>query len=261
MGTQGHEARLWRPQAVADGHGGSSSPRRELQADAAGQGHGAALGGHGKAEGRQERTGSDTAGSPRSAWHPGHPGEALEAQARARRRQSAEVGRGSSSPAPPSRHTCPGLRSAAAWAFLGRRVSLGKDRREVRPVMTPASCLWSAPSPTATLPGGLGGSGGGLPKGFPCSRTKGASSSSGGTSRSWLSLRSSRVSSGRQARLAGTDTRRLLCRMKSRRARSPAAGGAGLGPAVDCHGHPRPRVPGQPARTGASWEALSVSAL
>ena len=140
-------------------------------------------------------------------------------------------------------------------------MALGKDRCEVRPLMTPASCLWSAPSPTVTLPGGLGGSGGGLPKGFPCRRTKGASSSSGGTSRSWLSLRSSRVSSGRRARLAGTEARRLLCRMKSRRARSPAAGGAGLGPAEEYHGHPSPRAPGQAAHTGASWEALSVSAL
>lgn len=80
------------------------------------------------------------------------------------------------------------------------------------------------PSPATSLPGGLQESGRALPRGFPCSRTKGASRSSGGTSQSWLSLRSSRVSSGRWARPAGTEVRRLLCRMRSRKERSPAVG-------------------------------------
>lgn len=81
---------------------------------------------------------------------------------------------------------------------------------------------WLCPMPS--LPGGLGGAGDASPRGFPCSRTKGASSSSAGRSRSWLSLRSSRVISGRRAKPVGTEVRRLLCRTRSRRDRSPAAG-------------------------------------
>lgn len=86
------------------------------------------------------------------------------------------------------------------------------------------------PCPMPSLPGGLGGAGEASPRGFPCSRTKGASSSSAGRSRSWLSLRSSRVISGRWAKPVGTEVRRLLCRTRSRRDRSPAAGKCWLRP-------------------------------
>lgn len=64
------------------------------------------------------------------------------------------------------------------------------------------SGLWGAS-------GELGGAGEASPRGFPCRRTKGASSSSAGRSRSWLSLRSSRVISGRWAKPLGTEVRRL----------------------------------------------------
>lgn len=129
----------------------------------------------------------------------------------------------SSAPRIPHIITCPGLSSATDWAFWGPRVSLWKDKPPVRTVMTPAFCLWWAPSPPTGLPGGLRGVGGLPLRGFPCRRTKGASSSSGGTSRSWLSLRSRRASSGRRARPAGTEARRLLCRTRSCKERSPAA--------------------------------------
>lgn len=86
------------------------------------------------------------------------------------------------------------------------------------------SSSYSLTMPMPSLPGGLGGAGEASPRGFPCTRTKGASRSSAGRSRSWLSLRSSRVISGRWARPVGTEVRRLLCRTRSRRDRSPAAG-------------------------------------
>lgn len=46
MGTQGNKAWLWQPETILDVDRASSSPSRELQADATGQGHGAALGSH-----------------------------------------------------------------------------------------------------------------------------------------------------------------------------------------------------------------------
>lgn len=120
-------------------------------------------------------------------------------------------------------NTCPNLRSAIAWAFLEPGICLHKGQVTVRMVM----CLhpltaWLYPMPS--LPGGLGGAGEASPRGFPCRRTKGASSNSAGRSRSRLSLRSSRVISGRWTRPVGTEVRRLLCRTRSRRDRSPAAG-------------------------------------
>lgn len=50
VGPQGDEARLGQPQAVADGERGGSGAGGKLQADTAGQGHRAALGGHEEAE-------------------------------------------------------------------------------------------------------------------------------------------------------------------------------------------------------------------
>lgn len=120
-------------------------------------------------------------------------------------------------------NTCPNLRSAIAWAFLEPGICLHKGQVTVRMVMyLHPLTAWSCPMPS--LPGGLGGAGEASPRGFPCSRTKGASSSSAGRSRSWLSLRSSRVISGRWAKPVGTEVRRLLCRTRSRRDCSPAAG-------------------------------------
>lgn len=50
MGTQGDEARLRQPQAIADGDRASGGPSRELQAYTTGQGHRAAVQGHREAE-------------------------------------------------------------------------------------------------------------------------------------------------------------------------------------------------------------------
>lgn len=119
----------------------------------------------------------------------------------------------------------------------------------------------ACPPPAASIPGGLPESGKGSPRGFPCRRTKGASSSSGGTSRSWLSLRSSRARSGRWARPVGTEVRRLLCRTRNRKERSSAVGRRRLRASRGLlRATPTPSArPGRDAQAGASREAVSVT--
>ena len=73
MGTQGDEARLRQPQAIADGDRASGGPSRELQADTTGQGHRAAVRGHREAECGQGRRQIRHRGTCVSA--PGTPGD------------------------------------------------------------------------------------------------------------------------------------------------------------------------------------------
>lgn len=126
MGAQGDEARLRQPQAVADGDGARGGPSRELQADAAGQGHGAAVRGHGEAEGGQGRRQVRLRGACVSA--PGTRRGLRKAPEQGPGVWRGQVAQGSSSLTPPPPQTCHNLKSGTAWAFPGPRVTLRKDR-------------------------------------------------------------------------------------------------------------------------------------